>query len=120
MKRCAYFLVAVFVVGLFTFTLATEAEAYDVFVWMHGIQGESRGYRHKDWIDAVNITIEIDRGLSGGKVNSGTLVVSKYLDKATPQLGQYCTSGQHIKEVRIELLKVGKSHGLIWYIDCKT
>lgn len=109
MKRCTYFLVAVFVVGLFSFTLASEAEAaYYTCVWIDGMPGEGMTKGHEDWIDAVSITIEVDRGLSGGKVNSGTLVLSKYLDKATPQLGQYCTSGQQIKEVRIELVKGGE------------
>jgi len=95
-------------VGLFSLGLASEAGAVNIFVWIDGMPGESRGYRHNDWIDALNFTIEIDRGLKGGKVNSGTLVLSKYLDKATPHLGHYCTSGQHINEVRIELVKGGE------------
>jgi len=109
MKRCTYFLVAVFVVGLFSLALASEAEAYeDSFVRIPGMPGESKAHGHEGWIDALSFTIEIDRGLNGGKANSGTLVLSKYLDKATPQLGQYCTSGRHIREVIIEIRKGGK------------
>ncbi|MCG6945096.1 MAG: type VI secretion system tube protein Hcp [Deltaproteobacteria bacterium] len=109
MKRCTYFLVVAFVVGLFSLTLSAEAEALeDYFVKIPGMPGESKIKGYEDWIDALSFSVEIDRGLKGGKADSGTFVLLKYLDKATPQLGQYCTSGQRINEVRIDLKKAGK------------
>jgi type VI secretion system secreted protein Hcp len=114
MKRYAYFLVAVFVIGLFCLALATEAEATDIFVKIAGIPGESRDKRHRNWIYAESIsqqiegrgTIHVGSGRGSGRAQFDFVVVKK-IDKATPKLNLYCADGRHISEVRIELVRRG-------------
>ncbi|MHC5076483.1 MAG: Hcp family type VI secretion system effector [Planctomycetota bacterium] len=128
MKRCAYFLVAVFVIGLFSLASASEAVATDIFVKIAGIPGESRDKRHSNWIDAESITHQIEQkvhsigaagGRSGGKPDFGDFVVFKKIDKATPALNLYCAKGQHIPEVTIHRTASTTDAGRVPYMEYK-
>ena len=127
MKRCTYFLVAVFVVGLFSLALASEVEAV-IFVRIEGIPGESKDKDHRNWIDAKSITHKIEQkvrsvasqgGRSGGRADFGDFVVHKEIDKATPTLNLYCAKGQHIPEVIIEKTASYTDAGRVTYLQYK-
>jgi len=124
MKRCAYFLVTVFVVGLFSLALASEAEATSIYVKMRGIPGESRDKDHRNWIDAESISHQIENrvgvSVSGGRSAGRTqfdFVVHKEIDKATPKLNLYCASGRNIPEVIIELTASYTDAGRVAYME---
>ena len=128
MKRCAYFLVAVFVIGLFSLVSASEAVATDIFVKIEGIQGESMDKRHSNWIDAESITHLIEQkvhsvaatgGRSGGRADFGDFVVHKEIDKASPKLNLRCAKGEHIREVIIEKTASYSDAGRVAYLQYK-
>jgi len=127
MKRCAYFLVAVFMVGLFSLALASEAEAA-IYVWIDGIAGESRDKDHRNWIDAKSITHKIEQkvhsvaaqgGSSGGRADFGDFVVEKEIDKASPRLNRLCAKGEQISEVIIEKTASYTDAGRVTYLQYK-
>jgi type VI secretion system secreted protein Hcp len=107
MKRCAYFLLAVFFVGLFSHGLATEAGAAAIYVWIAGIPGEAQDKDHKNWTDAKSVNHQIKQSGTmhvggAGKVQYGDFVVVKRIDKTSPKLNLLCANGNHISEVIIE------------------
>jgi type VI secretion system secreted protein Hcp len=126
MKRCAYFLVAVFVIGLFSLALASEVEAA-IYVWVQGIQGEARDKDHNNWIDAESITHQIKQsgsmhvggGGGRGKVQFGDIMLAKKIDKATPKLNLLCANGKHIPEVIIEMTASYTDVGRVTYLQYK-
>jgi type VI secretion system secreted protein Hcp len=126
MKRCAYGLAAVFFVGLFSLTLASEAEAA-IYVWVHGIQGEATDKDHRNWIDAKSVnhqmknsgTMHVGGGGGAGKVDYGDFVVLKEIDKATPKLNLLCANGKHIPEVIIEMTASYTDAGRVTYLQYK-
>ncbi|MCG6918278.1 MAG: type VI secretion system tube protein Hcp [Deltaproteobacteria bacterium] len=129
MKRHACFLVALFVVGLFGLTLATEVEAQSIYVWIDGIPGESRDKDHANWIDAESISHQVEQKGSGGvatgggatseRADFGDFLVFKKIDKATPALNLYCAKGEHIREVRIHLTASTTDAGRVTYMEYK-
>ena len=113
MKRCVYLLVTVFVVGLFSLTLASEVEATDIFVWMQGISGDSTVMLmgRKGWIEAESMshqisqsgTMHVGGGGGSGKVQVGDMTLHKSIDSTTPELNFLCANGKLIDEVIILL-----------------
>lgn len=73
-----------------------------------GIDGESTDKDHKDWIDILafnkSITVPPSSSTRPGAPQASDLSLSKYIDKASPQLALYCCTGQHIPEVTLELV----------------
>jgi len=119
MKRCAYFLVTVFVVGLFSLALVSEADATDIFVKMSGIEGESTVMLEgkKGWIEVESMNHQISQsgtmhaggGGGSGKVDVGDIRLVKKIDKTTPELNLLCSNGKHLEEVIIVLTQ-GPQH----------
>ena len=126
MKRCVYFLVAVFVVGLFSLAVASEAEAA-IYVWIDGIPGEARDKDHGNWIEAKSIShqmkqsggMHVGGGGGPGRVQYGDFVVHKEIDKATPKLNLRCAKGEHIPEVIIEKTVSYSDAGRVAYLQYK-
>ena len=89
--------------------------AVDVFLKIEGIKGESVVEGHKDEIDILSWnwgatqsgTMHLGPGGGSGKVNVTDLTVSKYLDKATPNLLLSCMVGKHIKTATLIARKAG-------------
>lgn len=91
--------------------------AFDAFLKIDGIPGESTDSKHKDWIEissyqhaahqAVSRTVSSAGGASAERVDFSDLVISKLIDKSSPKLLEACCSGKHIKEVVIELCRAG-------------
>lgn len=91
--------------------------AFDAFLKIDGIPGESTDDKHKDWIEIKSYSHAINQhvsrtassvgGASAERVNFNDLIIAKLVDKATPKLFEACCSGKHIKEVTIELCRAG-------------
>jgi type VI secretion system secreted protein Hcp len=79
--------------------------AFDYFLKIDGISGESTDAKHKGEIDVLSWSwgethpTPPSRGGAGsaGKVEMGDLHVSANLTKASPQLLLACASGKHLK-----------------------
>ena len=81
----------------------------DMFLKLEGIQGESLDYEHQHGIEIVEFTWGLTNSASfaltqqdaanNSKVDNVT--VTKYFDKSSITLAQFCATGHHIPEGRI-------------------
>jgi type VI secretion system secreted protein Hcp len=91
--------------------------AFDAFLKIEGIPGESTDSKHTDWIEILrfnhkmeqpaSITASSTGGATAERVNHGTFDIVHLLDKASPKLYDACCTGKHIKEVTLELCRAG-------------
>ena len=91
--------------------------AFDAFLKIDGIPGESTDDKHKDWIEILSFNFGMeqpssatDSSAGGGtteRVNVDDINIVKHLDKASPKLYESCCTGKHIKDVTIELCRAG-------------
>jgi type VI secretion system secreted protein Hcp len=90
---------------------------FDAFLKIDGIPGESTDGGHKEWIEILSYNHGISQPVSSTASSAGgaasercahsDFVIVKYLDKASPKLYEACSTGQHIKEVTVELCRAG-------------
>jgi type VI secretion system secreted protein Hcp len=91
--------------------------AFDAFLKIEGVPGESTDDKHKDWVEIYSYSFGISQPTSGSASTSGgataeranfqDFTIVKSLDKASPKLALYCADGTHIKEVKLELCRAG-------------
>jgi type VI secretion system secreted protein Hcp len=91
--------------------------AFDAFLKIEGVPGESTDDKHKDWIEILSFNHGVTQPSSatassagGGtteRVNLSDYSVVKHLDKASPKLHELCCTGKHIPTVTIELCRAG-------------
>lgn len=91
--------------------------AFDAFLKIDGVPGESTDDKHKDWIEILSFSFGAHQPTSGAastaggasaeRVNLGDFSIVKALDKASPKIFEACCTGKHIKEVTIELCRAG-------------
>lgn len=89
--------------------------AFDAFLKISTIPGESTDEKHKDWIEVLRYRLAM-RQVSAGERSTGgaategrvcikPLVILKVLDKASPKLALACCNGEHIPEVKLQLCR---------------
>jgi type VI secretion system secreted protein Hcp len=91
--------------------------AVDMFFKIGSVKGDSVGDGHKDEIDVLawswglsqSGSMHLSRGGGSGKVNVQDLSFTKYVDKASPALMQYCCKGDHFPEALLTVRKAGGS-----------
>ncbi|ALM53982.1 Hcp family type VI secretion system effector [Halomonas huangheensis] len=91
--------------------------AFDAYLKIDGIPGESLDANHTDWIEllsfefgasqATSATASSAGGASAERVNLSEFAISKFIDKASPKLFEACCRGQHIKEVVLQVHRAG-------------
>jgi type VI secretion system secreted protein Hcp len=89
--------------------------AFDCFLKIDGIPGESTDDKHKDWIEILSYSHGLDQPSSGAqstggarsaeRVNIHDFSIVKILDKASPKLALFCCKGEHIKKIKMELCR---------------
>lgn len=89
--------------------------AFDAFLKIDGIPGESTDSKHKDQIEVLSYHTGASQPSSGSsssggarsaeRVNLSDFSIVKTLDKASPKLFLHCCNGQHIKEVTLALFR---------------
>jgi type VI secretion system secreted protein Hcp len=97
--------------------------AVDVFLKIDGVKGESADDKHKDEIDVLawdwgmsqSGTTHTGTGAGSGKVEVRDLTVTKYVDKATPNLMKACCNGQHYKTALLTVRKAGGKSPVEYY-----
>lgn len=85
----------------------------DFYIKIKGIPGESKDAKHAGWIDVLSWTYGVSQSSSMhsgggggvGKANFDALAFKHYVDKATPNLMQYCASGKHVGTVELSCCK---------------
>ena len=91
--------------------------AFDAFLKIDGIPGESTDDKHKDWIEILSFNHGMTQPSSatassagGGtteRVSVHDFVVVKHVDKASAKLYELCCTGKHIANVTLELCRAG-------------
>jgi type VI secretion system secreted protein Hcp len=91
--------------------------AFDAFLKIDGIEGESTDDKHKGEIEVLSFSWGVSQQTSGSASSAGSLTsqradfhdfaVVKAIDKASPLLMLQCADGTHIKSVRLELCRAG-------------
>lgn len=89
--------------------------AFDAFLKIEGVPGESSDDKHTDWIEVLSFSVGVDQPSSGAASSGGgrsaeranfqDFSIVKALDKASPKLALACADGTHIKEVKLELCR---------------
>jgi type VI secretion system secreted protein Hcp len=89
--------------------------AFDAFLKLDGIQGESTDDKHKDQIEILSFSWGATQPTSGSRSSGGApsaervnihdFSIVKTLDKASPKLFLFCASGKHVKEATFVLAR---------------
>lgn len=91
--------------------------AFDAFLKIDTIPGESSDDKHKDWIEILSFSHGVSQ-MSSGSVSSGgsrsaqrcdhaDFSIVKSLDKASAKLNLACCNGEHVPTVQVELCRAG-------------
>ena len=89
--------------------------AVDMFIKIGDLKGESKDDKHKGEIDVLAWSWGVSNsgdthsggGGGAGKANVQDLSFTKYMDKASPNLVQYCASGKHFPKAELIVRKAG-------------
>ncbi len=89
--------------------------AFDCFLKIDGVPGESTDDKHSDWIELMSYSHGVSQPSSGAASSGGArsaercdhddYSVVKSIDKASPKLALFCCNGSHIKEIKMELCR---------------
>ena len=93
--------------------------AFDAFLKIEGVPGESTDDKHKDWIEVlsynhamsmpVSSTKSSAGGASSGRTQHGDFSITKYVDLASPKLYEAVSNGKHLGTVKFEMCRAGGS-----------
>lgn len=91
--------------------------AFDAFIKIGEIEGESTDEQHRGWIEVtayglgikqkISTTTSSAGGASAQRADFRELVIKKQLDLSSPGLARACADGTHIDEVILELCRAG-------------
>ena len=80
--------------------------AYDMFLKIEGVPGESQDVRHQDWIEILSYKHGMQESSAGiGPVEHQDFSITKCLDKATPKLALHCCNQSQISQASLELCR---------------
>ena len=90
--------------------------AFECFLKLEGIEGESLDQNHKGEIELLSInwgatqsgTSGYGGGSGGGRVNMEDFTCTKRFDKGSPKLMLACCTGEHIPKGLVTVRKAGK------------
>ena len=90
--------------------------AFDCFLKVDSMPGESVDDKHKDEIELLSVnwgmmqsgTSGYGGGAGGGRVSMQDFTCTKRFDKASPKLTLACCNGEHIKQALMTIRKAGK------------
>ena len=102
--------------------------AVDMFLKFEGVDGESQDSAHTGEIDVLawswgmsqSGTMHAGGGGGGGKVNVNDVSITKYVDKASPNLMKYCSNGSQVGEAILTVRKAGGKEPLEYIIITMT
>jgi type VI secretion system secreted protein Hcp len=91
--------------------------AFDAFLKIEGIEGESTDDKHKDEIEILSYSCGVAQAASASASTAGSLSaerasfsdfsIVKAIDKASPKLMLACASGEHLRSARLEICRAG-------------
>ena len=82
--------------------------AYDGFLKIDGIEGESTDDKHAGWIEVLSYSHGISHPRDAGRADHQDFSIVKELDKSSPKLNLYCCAGSHIPYIQFNLRRAGE------------
>jgi type VI secretion system secreted protein Hcp len=82
--------------------------AFDAYLKLDGIEGESQEPAHPGWIDLLAFTTGVARNTNDAP-SWNDFSLAKPLDNASPLLFQHCASGKHVPEAIVEVVRTSPS-----------
>jgi type VI secretion system secreted protein Hcp len=92
--------------------------AYDAFLKIGTIPGETTDDKYKDHIEILSYSHALTQPTSGSvntagsrtaeRVDHSNFTITKPIDKASPKLALACCNGEHISDVTLFLCRAGK------------
>lgn len=87
----------------------------DIFLKINGIDGESEDASHHGEIEVLSWSWNVSQqsnmhagsGGGAGRATVDDLTFEHLIDRATPNLTQYCLTGKHIDEAKLVVRKAG-------------
>src|SRR5262245_874401 len=91
--------------------------AFDAFMKIDGVEGESSDDKHKGQIEVLSYSLGVDQpnttsasshgSLSAERANFHPFTVVKAIDKASAKLALGCASGEHFPKATLEICRAG-------------
>ena len=91
--------------------------AFDAFMKIDGIEGESTDDKHQGWIEFIRYGIGLKQtvstttssvgGASAERADFSDFLIRKFIDKSSPKLALACADGTHIDQIVVELCRAG-------------
>jgi type VI secretion system secreted protein Hcp len=91
--------------------------AFDTFIKIDGIEGESSDDKHAGWIEVTSFNTGLSQitsatassvgGASAERADFHDFSFTKQLDKASPKLALACADGTHIDSIIVEICRAG-------------
>src|SRR5438045_2802440 len=91
--------------------------AFDCFLKVDGIDGESTDAKHPNWIEILSYNHGLNQpasavassagGAGSGRVNMQDFSIVKHLDMASTKLAVACAKGTHIPAIVMEICRAG-------------
>jgi type VI secretion system secreted protein Hcp len=91
--------------------------AFDAFIKIDGIDGESADDKHRGWIELIRYGIGVKQtvsttdssagGASAERADFSGFLIRKFIDKSSPKLALACADGTHINRIVVELCRSG-------------
>jgi len=91
--------------------------AFDCFLKIDGIEGESTDDRHSGWIEIAtynngviqksSATASSAGGAGAERSDLGDFIFTKQLDKSSPKIFTACAAGTHINKIVMEICRAG-------------
>ncbi len=104
----------------------TAFASFDAFLKIDGIDGETSDQSHQgelsieSWSFGASNPVSVGSGgLSAGKVQFQDFHFTKTIDKSSPVLFEKTVTGEHIKEVTLELCRTGEDSRSQCYLTIK-
>ena len=102
---------------IYALPLVAVHGAFDMFLKIDGVAGESTDDKHKEWIEVLSFSHGVSQpslatqSSGGARATSPSqhqnLTILKTLDKSSPKLALYCCNGTHVRELSLEFCKAG-------------
>lgn len=91
--------------------------AFDAFIKIDGIDGESTDDKHQGWIEVISCGVSVKQmisstassvgGASAERADFNDFNFTKQIDKSSPKLALACADGTHINTITIEFCRAG-------------
>ena len=104
--------------------------AFDAYIKIDGIDGESTDDKHKDWIELISFEHTCKQGVSGSKSSSGggatgkiefsTFKITKHIDKSTPIFYRYCAMQTNIPNIEMHVCRTAEGKEVYYKVVLKN